>query len=369
MQLRPRKASSKVLKPKQRKYGDRNSMKKVPIQKIVEACQSDAVDIDESSLSKVRSCSIQLEKLKDISNYMTMNNSPTASDTLSENKKHKSIEINFKISSRRIVSQNEARIKNRYDDFNEEQLLVDFDHKHLNVESPEMLIQISPKDLEVANEVITNFSISKDQHATDMSFERIDQTLIQNNTTDSTSSLPILRKSARNRSIKNDKIDEPVRKISRENSSKKVEVLTSVQRAKVIWSQLITKDFSSNVGTIVCAKMRTYWPWPAQIIRIQSSKKVRVRFFGDLRQGTVDKRQIVPYKECAVVVKCYLESIPKDLRNGYMTLLHKEYDETSRSAYLVNMNIRALYMQAVEDIALYLETNNSILRELNMIPS
>lgn len=368
MKLLPRMSAPKDIKVIQRRKNSRKSPKKIPVQQIVGACQSNGADISQSALAKLRSCSVQLTKLKNYTKEHISDKHASQTGVVDDEQ----IEINLKISSRKAspISPLSTKIQNQslinINNSGEERFVV-IDHEHLEVESCGMTIEISSEKLEVVKEVLTNFSTTKDEVSSIESTGKSNQTLNNNSALiDSNDSLPVLRKSARNRLLKEGAIQtlEKANERYEEIQTKKVQVLSSIQRTKIIWSQLIARDFKPSVGTIVCAKMNTFWPWPAQIIRIQSSKKVRVLFFGDLTQGTVDKTQCVPYKECAAVIRLYLESIPKDLRLQYLELLHPHYDENNRSAYLVHMSRRALYMQAVEDIGLYLELNISFLREI-----
>lgn len=145
-----------------------------------------------------------------------------------------------------------------------------------------------------------------------------------------------------------------------EKTEIKEKVITPIQRAGIYWETLIKNNYEISVGSIVLAKMNTFWPWPAQIIRFNKSK-AHIRFFGDLTTGSVTKRNCVPYQKCSLVIHFYLEAIPLHLRFEYMKLLHKEYNVDARSNYTMKMNLRAKFMQAVDDIGLYLELKTSFL--------
>lgn len=147
-----------------------------------------------------------------------------------------------------------------------------------------------------------------------------------------------------------------------EKTAIKQKVITPIQRAGIHWATLVNNNYEISVGSIVLAKMNTFWPWPAQIIRFNKSK-AHIRFFGDLTTGSVSKKNCVPYQKCALVINFYLEAIPVHLRLEYMKLLHKEYNVDARSNYTRNMDLRAKFMQAVDDIGLYLELGESVLEQ------
>lgn len=110
--------------------------------------------------------------------------------------------------------------------------------------------------------------------------------------------------------------------------------------------------------------MSGFWPWPAQIIQNIGKKRVRVKFFGDLTKGSVECKQCVPYRECGVLLRFYMQSIPVEKRNEYLERLHSEYNEETRSIFIKFLDRRAIYMQAIEDISLYLESKESMLQGL-----
>lgn len=171
----------------------------------------------------------------------------------------------------------------------------------------------------------------------------------------------ILRRSNRNKVNKAvDKAEITAPQIQAEVT---VPVLSPLQRANLSWIKLISESFHLSLGTIVCAKMNTFWPWPAQIICFNNSR-IKVRFFGDFTYGSIDKKQCVPFNKCSAVILFYIESIPPKSREEYLKLLHHEYNEKERSSYLKRLNRRALYMQAVEDVGIYLDMKKSVLCEL-----
>lgn len=58
------------------------------------------------------------------------------------------------------------------------------------------------------------------------------------------------------------------------------------------------------INSIVLAKMRTYSPWPAKIVKIlPSKKKALVYFFGTDNHGEVATDEIVPFVEVALLIK------------------------------------------------------------------
>lgn len=103
---------------------------------------------------------------------------------------------------------------------------------------------------------------------------------------------------------------------------------------------------------VVLAKMATFWPWPSIVINI-NKKKIRVKFFGDLREGVVDKSQCVPFSECSFIVFNYVRSIEKNKRKEMIELLENKLDETTRKQFIKNKTIRHLYLQAIKDVEIH----------------
>lgn len=136
-------------------------------------------------------------------------------------------------------------------------------------------------------------------------------------------------------------------------TNKAVHIITPVQMSNIIWRELTTKCTDVKVGMIVCAKMATYWPWPAQIINIKN-KNARVKFFGDLREGNVQKFQCVP------LIYNYLRTIDDETRRCWYSDLIGSLDISSRGR-VKHFPIRKLYLQAVKDVEIYFNSEVKLL--------
>lgn len=132
---------------------------------------------------------------------------------------------------------------------------------------------------------------------------------------------------------------------------KAIQIITPIQMSNIIWTELTTKSFDVQIGMVVCAKMATYWPWPAQVINIKG-QKARVKFFGDLKEGNVPKFQCVPLIHCHRLIFNYIKTIDEKTRKSWYEDLATVLDASTRS------NVRTfpqkkLYLQAVKDIQTY----------------
>lgn len=110
-----------------------------------------------------------------------------------------------------------------------------------------------------------------------------------------------------------------------------------------------------EAGSLVCAKMATFWAWPAQIIRFDN-KKAYVKFFGDLRRGCIEKTQCVPYHLCQTVIFNYIQSMDQKKVDEWEKKLDYELDEGNRNQIIKHMSIRMLFLQATKDIELFAQT-------------
>lgn len=174
--------------------------------------------------------------------------------------------------------------------------------------------------------------------------------------------VPILRRSERKLSKQEVRV-EPAIKVVKANIIKELkQILTPIQRANIIWTELTSKKNEYSVGSIVCAKMSPFWAWPARIIKTEKIN-THVMFFGDLTHGSVPTNQCVPFVECSKMIYFYLQSIPAHIKTGYLDLIHFEYDEQQRSKFLRKMPRRAIFMQSLEDINLYCGSSESILKK------
>lgn len=73
-----------------------------------------------------------------------------------------------------------------------------------------------------------------------------------------------------------------------------------------LWT-FLKKEFSVQPFKGLCclAKMRTYSPWPS-VVTETVGDRVKVYFFGDGTTGTVQKKEVVPFDKCVVLIKKYL---------------------------------------------------------------
>lgn len=294
-------------------------------QQIEEASSIDTTGIPASILEKMESCQVRLTRYT--SKELEPLNVETADVT-------DDVEINIKVSKDQLS----PTVHTSCDKKSER-----------NNESIGMKVEIFSTNSVLANTIISDIVISKLEFTA-------------NEVTETNSSPKIVRRSARNKEIKATASEKPNLIIKPVIDKQVIPVVTPLQRANSIWIQLISQSYELSLGTIICAKMKTFWPWPAQITRFQNTK-VKVKFFGDLREGCVERKSCIPFNKCAFLVKSYIESIPLNSRNEYLKLLHTEYNEKDRPKFLKSLNIRGLYMQAIEDVGLYLEIKKSILRE------
>lgn len=143
-----------------------------------------------------------------------------------------------------------------------------------------------------------------------------------------------------------------------EKERNKIDIITPIQMANIIWISLTSQGFNAEIGSVVCAKMATFWPWPAQIIKYQKDK-CRVKFFGDLKEGTVKRLQCVPFHQCHTVIFHYLKSIDDKMKCSWIINLEQTLDPSERN--IRNMPMRQLYLQAIRDVELYLDRATKLL--------
>lgn len=75
--------------------------------------------------------------------------------------------------------------------------------------------------------------------------------------------------------------------------------------AASLWKFLKT-DVPEIAPKLLClAKMNTFSPWPAMVLKVLG-KRSEVYFFGDGKTGVVNTSEIVPFERCSVLVKKYL---------------------------------------------------------------
>lgn len=120
--------------------------------------------------------------------------------------------------------------------------------------------------------------------------------------------------------------------------------------SNLIWCELTSRNLKICVGMLVCAKMRTFWPWPATIVSI-TGNKARVRFFGDLREGSVNKLQCVPFTECHRLVFSYVTNIETKQRRMWYSEAIPTLERIVNSTK--GFPQKKLYLQALKDVELY----------------
>lgn len=123
-----------------------------------------------------------------------------------------------------------------------------------------MTIKISSTTPKLADKILSSVSITEEMVHTESS------SINSSNNGTMEVGETVLRRSSRKRAIKEDIIQN---KDVFERTKKQIVTLTPIQRANIVWCELISKDYALSVGSIVCAKMNGFWPWPAQIISFQ----------------------------------------------------------------------------------------------------
>lgn len=134
------------------------------------------------------------------------------------------------------------------------------------------------------------------------------------------------------------------------------QIIGAIQMINLIWRELTSKNFELKVGMIVCAKMKTFWPWPSRIIKFNRNQAV-LKFFGDFKTGSVNKMNCIPFIHCHSVVLNYVKSIKIEQRTQWIN----ELDETSDPSKRHSMPIRQLFLQSIRDVEISLGLSNSIL--------
>lgn len=163
---------------------------------------------------------------------------------------------------------------------------------------------------------------------------------------DSVDQAPLRRSQRLHDAVVRSSIPKPIlnAEISIRNSSK--QIVTPTQMSNILWKELISRNNDIAVGMIVCAKMATYWPWPAQLLSFKG-KKARIRFFGDYREGTVDKIQCVPYIHCHSLIFNYIRTIEPLKRKAWIKDLDEIADVSKRRQQIAGFQIKKIFMQAV----------------------
>lgn len=87
-------------------------------------------------------------------------------------------------------------------------------------------------------------------------------------------------------------------------------VRCSQPTAQVMWSRIKKEGrlLEPKINMIVLAKMRSYCPWPSQVMSINMKvKKAQVYFFGTHEFGKVDVNEIVGLEYCVELIKVLLK--------------------------------------------------------------
>lgn len=157
-----------------------------------------------------------------------------------------------------------------------------------------------------------------------------------------------IRKSTR-QAKKVDRFDVNIKTEEKKSSikNKKIQIITPVQMANIVWNELTVRGIEVRVGMLVCAKMARWWPWPAQITNIRGSK-ASVKFYGDLKIGTVDLFQCVPIDKCHILIFNYVRSIEINLRKEWHASCISNFDD-DRNA-LKKYPTRRIFLQALRDL-------------------
>lgn len=102
------------------------------------------------------------------------------------------------------------------------------------------------------------------------------------------------RRSARIKLPKEQKAPAVTKKDEIESNQKELcgkgrnQIISQIQMTNFLWRELLSRDVEVVIGQVVCAKMSTYWPWPAIVTGFNRSRAFE-KFFGDMKQGSVPK--------------------------------------------------------------------------------
>lgn len=245
--------------------------------------------------------------------------------------------------------------------------LCDIDHnqkKVLRVSLSRCADYYKANDKEILEET-KKFEIDAQEECEIVAIYRVDQTVASNDklespstTTNEQSILP--RRSQRNKLTSNEKTSETAKLTSQQKikqSTKNNAVISTTQMSSILWRELTLKGFEIQIGMIVCAKMTTFWPWPAQVINFQRNR-ARVKFFGDLREGSVLKNQCVPFINCHHIIFNYISSIDKLTRDNFKK--NNVIDNLSTPRNIRNKPLKEQYLQSIKDVELYLGSENTL---------
>lgn len=168
----------------------------------------------------------------------------------------------------------------------------------------------------------------------------------------------VIRRSSRAKKATTSKVQETADKTTTKNKA----IISATQMSTILWRELTMRFTELSVGMIVCAKMSTFWPWPAQIVRFQRDR-VYVKFFGDLRTGSVPKNQCVPYPHCQNIIQNYVSSIDNKTKEVFKKNIIDNLTK-SRNDFLKKMSLKVTYLQSLRDVEIYLEFKDSFLASI-----
>lgn len=139
--------------------------------------------------------------------------------------------------------------------------------------------------------------------------------------------------------------------VTDDNKHKQVSTLISpTEMTNILWRSMIVKGLEIKVGMLVCAKMNTFWPWPAQVTGL-FRKKARVKFFGDMREGSVNIAACVPFYNCQAIVFNYINIIDEETKKTFKKNFIDNL-ETPRNNLHKKVTLKNLYLQTVYDVEL-----------------
>lgn len=118
----------------------------------------------------------------------------------------------------------------------------------------------------------------------------------------------------------------------------------------LLWRELLSRDFEVAIGQVVCAKMSTYWPWPAIVTGFNRNRAL-LKFFGDMKQGSVPKLQCVPFFHCDKVIFHYVNSIDDKIKQKWKENRVESLEMQRES--IQKMSLKELYMQALRDVEIH----------------
>lgn len=179
------------------------------------------------------------------------------------------------------------------------------------------------------------------------------------------SSMSSPRRSTRIKSLKEKKPPAVVKKEKDVHGSNELNdnarnpIISQIQMTNLLWRELLSHDFKVAVGQVVCAKMSTYWPWPAIVTGFNRNRAL-VKFFGDMKQGSVPKLQCVPFLHCHKIIFHYVNSIDDKVKQRWQEK-KVESLELPRESSIREMSLKELYIQAIRDVEIYLNTPSSLI--------